>query len=158
MLATFLDCSAYGTLIGDGFCNDETNNADCNYDGGDCCVNVNTDHCIECICYYEDNCVLGYTPTVVGDGFCNDETNNANCNYDGGDCCVNVNADHCTECKCYLNENCAFGFIPGVVGDGFCNDETNNFYCHYDFGDCCGYNVNNDLCSNCTCLGMAFLT
>ena len=34
----FLDCSANVTLIGDGFCNDETNNADCNYDGGDCCV------------------------------------------------------------------------------------------------------------------------
>ena len=32
----FLDCSANVTLIGDWFCNDETNNADCNYDGGDC--------------------------------------------------------------------------------------------------------------------------
>ena len=96
---------------------------------------------------------------LIGDGFCNDETNNENCNYDGGDCCVNVNTDHCSECKCYLNENCALEFIPYmVVGDGFCNDETNNFNCHYDLGDCCGYNVNNDLCSNCTCLGMAFLT
>ena len=24
-------------LVGNGFCNDETNIADCNYDGGDCC-------------------------------------------------------------------------------------------------------------------------
>ena len=24
-------------LIANGFCNDEINNADCNYDGGDCC-------------------------------------------------------------------------------------------------------------------------
>ena len=24
-------------LVGNGFCNDETNNADCNYDGGECC-------------------------------------------------------------------------------------------------------------------------
>ena len=24
-------------LVGDGFCNDETNIADCKYDGGDCC-------------------------------------------------------------------------------------------------------------------------
>ena len=23
--------------VGDGVCNDETNNAECNYDGGDCC-------------------------------------------------------------------------------------------------------------------------
>ena len=37
-------------LVGNGFCNDETNNADCNYDGGDCCVNVNTDSCTDCNC------------------------------------------------------------------------------------------------------------
>ena len=61
-------------MIGDNFCNDEANNANCNYDGGDCCVDINTNHCIECICYSEDNCVLGYTPSVVGDGFCNDQT------------------------------------------------------------------------------------
>ena len=37
-------------MIGDGFCNDETNNADCNHDGGDCCVNVNKDVCSDCDC------------------------------------------------------------------------------------------------------------
>ena len=49
-------------------CNDETNNADCDYDGGDCCVSThfihflpyqgkesltfgpNFDHCSECVC------------------------------------------------------------------------------------------------------------
>ena len=48
----------YG-MIGDGYCNDETNNADCNYDGGDCCLTnndgyyysfLNKDHCSECLC------------------------------------------------------------------------------------------------------------
>merc|ERR1712051_772889 len=58
-------------LVGNGFCNDETNNPDCNYDGGDCCImDANTD-------------------AFVGDGFCNDETNIAECYYDGGDCCGN---------------------------------------------------------------------
>ena len=35
----FSDCNNLTLidLIEDGFCNDETNNADCNYDGGDCC-------------------------------------------------------------------------------------------------------------------------
>ena len=94
----------------------------------------------------------------IGDKFCNDQTNNVECNYDGGDCCVNMNTDYCTDCTCYHKENCEAGFTPSVVGDGFCNDETNNANCNYDFGDCCGYNVNNDLCSSCTCLGMAFLT
>ena len=37
-------------LIGDGFCNDETNNFDCDNDGGDCCVNVNTEFCSDCNC------------------------------------------------------------------------------------------------------------
>ena len=38
--------------IGDGYCDDENNNAGCHFDGGDCCgVNVNTQYCNECICY-----------------------------------------------------------------------------------------------------------
>jgi hypothetical protein len=36
--------------IGNGFCNDDTNILDCDYDGGDCCVNVNTTYCSECNC------------------------------------------------------------------------------------------------------------
>ena len=75
-------------LIANGFCNDETNTADCSYDGGDCCVNINTDDCSNCTCYHQENCLLGFTPSVVGDGFCHDETNNADCNFDGGDCCI----------------------------------------------------------------------
>ena len=32
--------------IGDGYCNDENNNAGCHFDGGDCCgVNINTQYC-----------------------------------------------------------------------------------------------------------------
>ena len=38
-------------LVGNGFCNDVTNNALCNYDGDDCCVNVNDLYCSECMCY-----------------------------------------------------------------------------------------------------------
>ena len=41
-------------LVGNGLCSDETNNADCNYDGGDCCgACANTDHCSNCVCYAE---------------------------------------------------------------------------------------------------------
>ena len=42
----------YHPLVGDGFCNEETNNAICNFDGGDCCgVCVNTDHCSDPLRY-----------------------------------------------------------------------------------------------------------
>ena len=89
-------------LVGNGFCNDETNNADCNYDGGDCCVvNANTTHCSDCACHFLDTCAAGYHP-LVGNGFCNNDTNIAECNYDGGDCCgYNIISEHCTECACH---------------------------------------------------------
>ena len=39
-------------MINDGECNVETNNAECYYDGGDCCgSDVAIDHCTECACH-----------------------------------------------------------------------------------------------------------
>ena len=100
----FLDCTyncPYLNLIGNGFCNDETNNANCNYDGGDCCISIKKDHCSDCVCYYEENCDAGLLPSFVRNGFCNDETNNAACNYDGGDCCgFCIVRQYCSECEC----------------------------------------------------------
>ena len=43
--------------MGDGHCDDQNNNAECNFDGGDCCgSNVNTTYCISCEC--KENFVL----------------------------------------------------------------------------------------------------
>ena len=37
--------------VGDGFCDDQLNTIDCNFDEGDCCVpNVNTKYCTDCVC------------------------------------------------------------------------------------------------------------
>ena len=37
--------------IGDGYCDDVTNTMECNYDGGDCCLDpVNIQYCSECQC------------------------------------------------------------------------------------------------------------
>ena len=87
-------------MVGNGVCNDKTNNAECFYDGGDCC----TLDCLDCTCYHEDVCKTGldYHP-LVGDGYCNDETNNAVCGFDGGDCCGTcVNEDYCSNCECLV--------------------------------------------------------
>ena len=47
------DCP-YGALLGDGLCNDESNNAECNFDGGDCCGGcIISNYCTECICHPE---------------------------------------------------------------------------------------------------------
>ena len=81
-----IDCNQTN-LISDGYCNDETNNYECSYDGGDCCLsNATTDHCSECICYIEETCAVGFHP-LVNDGYCNDEVNIAECNFDDRDCC-----------------------------------------------------------------------
>ena len=159
-------------LVGDGVCNDETNTANCNFDGGDCCLNViNKEYCSECTCFLKEFCGTGFHPLVgdgfcneetnilecgydggdcclasdlVGDGFCNDESNTPECIYDGGDCCFHVNTDLCLNCSCHC-------INLKLVGDGFCNDEANNIECNFDGGDCCGNCVIKEYCSKCEC-------
>ena len=44
-------CSGAPNWIGDNFCDDQNNNPECNYDGGDCCgPNIDTTYCTECLC------------------------------------------------------------------------------------------------------------
>ena len=90
-------------LMGNAYCDDFLNNANCNFDGGDCCnPNANTDYCFHCTCFEDSNCPT-HLLTLVGNGYCNDETNIAGCNYDGGDCCGScVNMETCSECICYV--------------------------------------------------------
>ena len=50
--------------VGDGYCDDITNNMACNYDGGDCCGdNVNTQYCSECQCIGNGTTVNSGTTT-----------------------------------------------------------------------------------------------
>ena len=87
-------------LIGNGFCDDATNTANCNFDGGECCdPNTNNDWCQDCICYEDLNC--NGPLELIGNGYCNDQTNNAECNFDGGDCCGScANMEQCSQCWC----------------------------------------------------------
>ena len=145
--------------MGDGFCNDETNIAKCDYDGGDCCGScVITEHCLECLCL--DNITLhNEVPNaLIGNGFCNDETNNADCQYDAGDCCGPCpNTELCSECLCFSSLD-YHGVFNDLVGDGFCNDDKNNPDCNYDHGDCCLSNLNKKHCSECKCSKIGIIT
>ena len=48
----FLECTGVVSWIGNGYCDDENNNKECNYDGDDCCGElVNTEHCTFCECH-----------------------------------------------------------------------------------------------------------
>jgi hypothetical protein len=97
------DCAGAQDDIGDAFCDAKNNNADCGWDGGDCCVET---------CVFEGEvtpylCPSEYfnckDPETVGgaaagrsrcehlwisDGYCDEKNNNADCNWDGGDCCA----------------------------------------------------------------------
>jgi hypothetical protein len=94
-------CTSNPFWIGDGQCDDATNNQECHFDGGDCCgYNVNTLHCMECICFEDLSCDAPLA--LIGDGVCDDEANIAGCSYDGGDCCGDcANTDLCNECTCH---------------------------------------------------------
>ena len=145
-------------MVGNSFCNDETNNAYCNYDGGECCiVNANTDFCFECVCYLLESCAAGNHP-LVGNGFCDDDTNIAECDYDGGDCCgYCVNTEHCEECACLGS-----GEITNPLINRVCNDGPFNLTCNNDGGDCCvNVYIPADIigsCSHCKCIGGGVIT
>ena len=89
------------SIVHDAYCDDNTNTAECNYDGGDCCgSNVNTQFCSDCLCYPHETC--DGPLELISDGYCNDETNNAGCNFDGGDCCgACTNTEQCSDCVCH---------------------------------------------------------
>ena len=89
-------------LVGNGYCQDEINNENCNYDGGDCCGEcVITDYCKDCQCLAGDS-GNGISDWFINNGVCNDETNKLECNFDNGDCCLScINIEYCSECKCH---------------------------------------------------------
>ena len=48
----FPACHAYEIrLIGDGYCHDNSNSEQCDFDGGDCCLNQIVAACHDCMCY-----------------------------------------------------------------------------------------------------------
>ena len=113
--------AGYHPLVANGFCNDDTNNAECDYDGGDCCgYNITSEHCTECKCFHLEICLAGVTHVFVGDGVCNVELNIAECNYDGGDCC-GPNDNNCVSCGSHYALNCVD--CPQGNGASWCNGD-----------------------------------
>ena len=145
------DC-AKPKFVGDGYCDDDNNNAGCDWDNGDCCGASNIyQYCDDCACLdcqYEaqgDDCVDEFTKVCKnskfqGDGFCDDGNNNGGCDWDGGDCCgAAVKTNYCSDCECL---DCTFvqEYCSGVCqksnfyADKFCDDGNNNCGCDWDGG------------------------
>merc|ERR1719328_218840 len=84
--------SCINEWIADAYCDDQNNNYECQFDGGDCCQENPEEgwdnYCEECACLESpptteppmettgmpmDNCAV---PHWFGDGYCDDENNN----------------------------------------------------------------------------------
>eukprot|EP00903_Cladosiphon_okamuranus_P005790 g5737.t1 len=120
--------------IGNGYCDEGNNTAECNYDGGDCCectcespVDADDDYiCTEFACVDpEASCVDDDSITIdmldacdwvtgIGNGWCNIGNNIPECNYDGGDCC---------ECTCQVQFSNGCQQFACVDPDAECVDD-----------------------------------
>ena len=136
-------------FIGDGFCDDETNDELCEFDGGDCCdINHDLTLCSECFCHwpkieqgdcsnYKDKCIVQsfWYIAELGNGVCDDPLNIKDCYFDGGDCCLEESdMTKCDDCTCIQSD---LTCVQEELGDGICQDYNNFEICDYDFGDCC---------------------
>ena len=163
------DSCKFPNWKGDNFCDDENNNAGCEWDGGDCCGDdVKENYCTACECLDPAKQCTGTcgSPHWKGDNWCDDENNNCGCEWDGGDCCGDdVKTNYCKDCLC-LDPNATSTtttttpapctgtcYNSSWKDDKWCDDGNNNCGCDWDGGACCGDNVNTFYCTKCECLG-----
>ena len=98
-LLSIKDC-AQPNLTMDGYCHDETNIPECNFDWGDCCGEcVNIEFCTNCTCI-GNSIGKKVTNPAIGDGVCNDYLNNKMCDFEW-----KRHHNNITMQDCPLNEN-----------------------------------------------------
>ena len=147
-------------LTNDGYCDDEANVEECNFDFGDCCDWRNDfSNCQDCFCHtepinYTNKCGSnwyehGTNPynEFLGNGQCDLHLNNVDFFFDAGDCCLDKSEDNvfCIKSDRYCIQN--------EIGDGICQDHNNSPLCDYDLGDCCFPQtmLNKSFCCDCSC-------
>ena len=137
-------------MFGDGYCDRELNNPECNYDDGDCCSSTRLDWRKNCgnVCQCLDpndssRCKIDQFEDLVGNGVCDSELQNLECGFDFDDCCK-YHAKYAGDGKCQSDMNNAeCGYDGGdccdkeKLGNGYCDMKMNNVVCNYDGGDCC---------------------
>ena len=151
------------SLVGDNYCDDEANIAECGYDLKDCCeIESDRSTCKDCLCYvpedkkvvikeqFNKNC-LGSGEYAVewfqyfGDGLCDLGFNSQEHFFDIGDCCLEnpfcmSSTFLSTAHDPYCEEDCIKSNIFCIkeeLGDGICQGHNNGPFCDHDLGDCC---------------------
>jgi len=155
--------------IGDNYCDDECNNDDNDFDGGDCCQDEAAEgwnqYCNDCLCLEMPETTEGPAECPdewIGDNYCDDVCNNDDNDFDGGDCCQDEAAEgwnhYCNDCLCLEMPETTEGPIECPdewIGDNYCDDQCNNDDNDFDGGDCCQEEPNDDwtaYCNTCECL------
>ena len=151
--------------IGDGYCDDAANNAECDYDLDDCCQpESDRNSCTNCTCWVDNDQLVKIKEELcleynynLGDGTCDLDLNSKEYFFDIGDCCqmdticVENRFDQvtCPDHPCIeSNQYC----IEHELGDGICQDHNNGPYCDYDLGDCCSISSQAyEDCCTCKC-------
>ncbi|CAB1105224.1 unnamed protein product [Ectocarpus sp. CCAP 1310/34] len=116
------------SVPGDNYCNSYYNNAECGYDGGDCC---------ECDC--------GTFGTSLDSSSSTSSSANFTCGANGYVC-----VDPASECFEDLYPDCVSrGGTLEWIGNGACYWGNNFEECGYDGGDCCECDCESTLESHC---------
>ena len=130
-------CS-YPVFKGNGKCDDDNNNVECQWDGGDCCgCFVQKGFCTECQCKDQAMLAMQDSPdwccvqSKLNDGICHPENNIEGCFYDSLDCCLDEEGG---DSICPLQGTCDIGLLK----NGRCDQVNNKTDCLYDFGACLG--------------------
>ena len=127
--SNYSECEGYVPNIRDGYCDAANNNAECGFDGGDCCA---------CTC--EDE--LTFTCGLEGLGFdCQDPDVPSNCSSTPAKCAGNLDDTHNSVCDSALNnEEC--GYDGGDCCECTCREYGGispsfyNFECGSEGYDC----------------------
>ena len=114
--------------LGDNYCDDVNNNAECNYDGGDCCgTNVDTTYCTHCQCL-DPNFTTTPPPTTTSNPTCEDDPAWSK------DCGYWVSVGYCTHqdfapfMQSFCKRSC--GFCSSCENNySFCNTWASVGYC-----------------------------
>jgi len=153
-----LDCNSFRSFIGDGICDDGSDQMgyhfdfmceDFNYDNGDCATHASTDSAtFDCADCNGRDCT-GKLDSL-GDGFCDAwfdlSFNCAEYNFDEGDCGdAQTSTLECADCN---GIDCTY--YDQYVGDGYC-DDGHSFHGHqmFDF-NCAKFNMDNGDCDRTT--------
>ena len=128
----------YPGYKGDNYCDDENNNANCDYDGGDCCGdNVDTSYCTQCQCI--DPAFTTTSTTTV-----TTSTSSAASYYEA----EGLESKESTHHKVAIEPMLCPGY--NSIGNGICDQANDNLVCYFDGGDCSlGGNTTNCISLEC---------